>query len=112
KAIDAFFEELLTAQDTPEKIVGLYGVLRPALLDAYRLHYQNSHPVIDYPTRRMLKYILLDEEDQMTWGQAAVSAVTESPEQKARAEAWTKHLQAYLQNMGGIMGDQEKPVSL
>jgi hypothetical protein len=112
KAIDAFFEELLTAQDTMEKIVGLYGVLRPALLDAYRLHYQNSHPVIDYPTRRMLKYILLDEEDQMTWGQAAVSAVTESPEQKARAEAWTKHLQAYLQNMGGIMGDQEKTVSL
>ncbi len=111
-AIDQFFDELLTAQTTPEKLVGLYAVLRPALLQAYRAHFQNSHPVIDYPTRRMLKHILIDEQEQMEWGEAAVLAVTPTSEDKSAAEAWKTHLLAYLQNMGGIMGDQEKPASL
>ena len=47
EAIDRFFEELLTATDTFEKIVGVYGVLRPALFQAYRAHYAHSNPVAD-----------------------------------------------------------------
>ncbi len=111
-AIDAFFEELLTAKNSLEKIVGLYGVLRPALYQAYLSHFENSHPVIDHPTHRMIKHILVDEEDQMAWGMAAVAAITQTPDEKSQANAWTIHLLAFLQNMGGIMGDQEKPVEM
>jgi hypothetical protein len=111
-AIDGFFEELLTAKSTLEKIVGLYAVLRPALFQAYSSHYENSHPVIDYPSRRMIKHILLDEEEQMGWGQAAVAAITQSPEAESEAQAWIAHLQAYLQNMGGIEGDQQRTAIL
>ena len=75
-AIDRFFDELLTAQDTVEKIAGLYGVLKPALLAAYRTHYEKSNPVIDHPTRRMIKHILVDEAEIMEWGVGAVTAVT------------------------------------
>ena len=111
-AIDRFFDELLTAQDTVEKIAGLYGVLKPALLAAYRTHYEKSNPVIDHPTRRMIKHILVDEAEIMEWGVGAVTAVTQSPSIQAKADQWQAHLNAYLQNMGGIMGDQEKPVEL
>jgi hypothetical protein len=112
EAIDRFFEELLTAGDTLEKLVGLYGVLKPALIEAYQEHYRVSSPVIDYPTRRMLKHILLDEEDSAAWGVQAVAAVTQSPAEQERAASWIAHLQAYLQAAGGIMGVQERRVAI
>jgi hypothetical protein len=107
-AIDRFFDELLTAEDTVEKVMGLYGVLKPALLAAYRMHFAKSNPVIDHPTRRMIKHIMIDEEEMMAWGERAVTAVTQSPSAQAKAHQFQAHLNAYLQAMGGIMGDAEK----
>lgn len=111
-AIDRFFAELHTAQNTLEKLVGVYGVLRPAVVEAYRRHFERSSPVIDYPTRHLLKHILLDQEEIDAWGRAAVSAVTESAETQAAARAWAGHLTSYLQAAGTIMGDGEKPQEL
>lgn len=105
--IDQFFEELQSAENTRDKIVGLYGVLRPALLAAYQAHYDHANPVIDYPTRRMVRHILIEEEDAVAWGEAAVKAVTADAADQAHADQWQTHLEAYLAHMGGIMGDQE-----
>jgi hypothetical protein len=112
EAIDRFFEELLSARDTLEKLVGLYGVLKPALVKAYREHYQTSSPVIDYPTRRMLKHILLDEEETAAWGEQAAAAVIQTSQEQERAALWTGHLRAYLQAAGGITGVQERPTAV
>ncbi|MEM8863709.1 MAG: hypothetical protein AAGD96_35820, partial [Chloroflexota bacterium] len=110
--IDQFFDELLTAETTLEKIIGLYKVLKPALGAAYAAHYDNSNAVIDFPTRRMLKHILLDTDEVNVWGEAAVQAVTASPAAQAQADQWQSHLEAYLQHMSGIMGDQDSSVEL
>jgi hypothetical protein len=114
-ALDCFFDELLTAQTSAEKIVGLYGVLKPALLAAYRQHCAAANPIADYPTRRMLKHILLDEEETAAWGEQAVAAVWQHAGawQQAGAEAglgaWVQHLEAFLAAAGGIMGDAPRP---
>ncbi len=78
-ALDRFFDELWTAGDTLEKIVGLYGVLRAALLDALRTHYDRANPLVDHPTRRILRFMILEEEDAVTWGQAALAALLLTP---------------------------------
>lgn len=112
-ALDAFFDELLTAQGTVEKIVALYGVLRPALIAAYREHYAHANPIIDYPTRHMLKHILVDEDEIGEWGTAAVVAALEDTQAsgtaRASVEKWTAHLRAYLQAAGGVMGTDVPP---
>lgn len=105
-ALDRFFDELWAAGDTLEKITGLYGVLRSALLDALRTHYDRANPLVDHPTRRILRFMILEEEDAMTWGQAAQAALLPTPADSARADAWSAHLRAYLDAAGGIMGDQ------
>lgn len=110
--IDRFFEELWRSADTLEKLVGLYGVLRPALLDAYRQHYNASNPLVDHPTRRILRFIMLEEEDALAWGRAALDALIASDDDRARADAWAEHLRAYLDAAGGIMDDQPTPGSL
>jgi hypothetical protein len=107
-AIERFFAELLTAQGTIKKLVALYGVLKPALLKAYRAHLGTCNPIIDYPTRRMLQHILIDEEEAVTWGQHAVEAITLSDDNKAVAQVWTAHLEAYLQASGGISGTEPR----
>jgi hypothetical protein len=111
-ALQAFVDELLTAEDTLEKVVGLYGVLRPALIAAYRQHLEQAHPLVDHPTRRMLKHVLLDDDEVMQWGEAALDALTASAEGAERAERWSAHLNAYLQAAGGVMGDGDAAVEL
>lgn len=110
--IDAFFGELLGARDTFEKIVGLFGVLRPALLSAYQEHLGRSSPVIDQPSRHLLRHVLLDEHDIVAWGEQAVSAVIRTPEDEARAQTWTAHLRAYLAAAGGVSGADAPPGEL
>jgi len=111
-ALDRFFDELWTASDTLEKIVGLYGVLKPMLLEAYRAHYEYANPLVDYPTRRILRFMMLEEEEANAWGAAALDALLQTPDDQARADAWADHLRAYLAAAGGIMGDDAPPETL
>ena len=54
----------------------LHGLLRmrKTLLDAYREHYDNSNPIVDHPTRRILRIIITEEEETLAWTEAAASA--------------------------------------
>lgn len=108
-ALDRLFDELLTASDTLEKIVGLYDVVRPALLATYQAHYAEANPVIDHPTWRMLKHILLDQEEMAAWGAAAVDAVVDGREAETRATAWRAHLHTFLHAAGGVSGELARP---
>jgi hypothetical protein len=103
-ALDRFWDELLAARSTLEKLAGLYGVLKRSLLAAYREHYAKTNPVADYPTRYLLKHIIVDEEEALAWGLAAVEALAATPEEREEAAAWTAHLEAYLAGAGGVMG--------
>jgi hypothetical protein len=105
-ALDRFFDELLTAGDTLEKVVGLYGVLRTALLEALDKHYAHANPLVDHPTRRILRFILLEERDAVAWGQAAFDELARRPEAQLHAAEWRAHLQSYLAAAGGITGNQ------
>lgn len=107
-ALDCFFDELLTARSSVEKIAGLYGVLKPALLAAYRQHYAAANPVADYPTRHMLQHILVDEEEAALWGKEAVAAAMSLPDAH-EAAAWIEHLSAFLAAAGGITGSSPHP---
>jgi hypothetical protein len=111
-AIDAFLDEAQAAQTTLEKLVGLYGVLKTELLAAYRQHYAVTNPLVDHPTRRILQTMIAEETEAVAWGEAAIEALTETPEARAEGETWKQHLQAYLQAAGGIMGDGDTQVEL
>jgi hypothetical protein len=106
ESLTRFLDELLMAEDTLERLVALYGVLKPALLAAYREHYEAANPLIDHPTRRIVKSMLDDEMETSAWGKAALDAILESEEARARAAAWSSHLNAYLQAAGGVTGNE------
>ncbi|HZP81746.1 MAG TPA: hypothetical protein VFB21_08935 [Chthonomonadaceae bacterium] len=110
--LTALMEEALRAQNTLELLVGVYRVLRPALRAALQQHLDAVNPVFDFPTCRLLRIALPEEAQMIAWGEEALAALMTDAETEQQAEAWERHLRAYLQAAGGIAGDEVIPDDL
>ena len=106
--IDGFFDELLSAADTPELLVGVHQVLGRALETAYRHHIDITCPVTDAPTIRTLRQVLLDYEPMLAWAEDALEAYVEGGVDESRLEGWRWHLTRLLASIGGVTGLDER----
>lgn len=104
-ALAALMDEAREARDTVELLAGYYGVLKTELLAAYRRHLDETQPLADFPTVRLIGMIVAEEEEQLAWAAEALAELTAKAEGRARAEAWQAHLRACLVAAGGIVGD-------
>lgn len=109
--LDAWLQEALRSTTTVELLTALYRVMKPALLAAYRAHLEETHPLVDYPTRRILRFMILEEEETIAWGQAALEALLTDETQRAEARSWEAHLLAYLDAAGGVTGEAAVPAA-
>src|SRR5918912_1021911 len=75
EALDAWLEEVRHARGTVELLTGVYRVARSELAAAYRRHFAATNPLVDHPTRRLLRFVLLEEEDALEWGERALQAL-------------------------------------
>jgi hypothetical protein len=103
--LNAFLEEVLRSGDTVELLTGVYGVALPALREAYSHHLHTTNPLVDHPTRRFMRFALIEVTEAMEWGAAAVAAMTSDPYARQRSETWRRHLELYLDSARGIAGD-------
>ena len=106
--IDGFIDELLSAEDTPELLVGAHLVAGRAFETAYRHHIDDTCPVADVPTIRVLKQILVDCEPMLDWADQAVAAYVDGGVEEARLEAWRWKLSRLLASIGGVTGADER----
>lgn len=102
--IDQFIEELLSAADAPELLVGVHQVLGRALATAYQHHIDDTDPVTDAPTIRCLRRILTDYEPMLNWADQALAAYVEGGVTEAQLAVWRWHLQRLLASIGGVTG--------
>jgi hypothetical protein len=100
------------APDTAELVGGAYLEARAALLDALRDHLAALNPLFDYPTCRMLRTILREQEEILSWASAAYTALVSDPETNARVEGFRHHVRAYLTAAGGVAGADASAVEL
>lgn len=99
-----FCEELQLQTDQLLRIVGLYRVLKTHLAVYYRHHLTVTDQVCDAPTVRLLRHILLEEEEHLKWGQAIYEELAASPESRRTALEWQLHLEDLLVRSGGVTG--------
>ncbi len=104
ESIDRLIDEMLSAVDAPELLVGVHQVVGQALETAYRHHIDLTDPVADAPTIRALKRILVDYEPMLQWADAAIAAYLDGGVDESRLTAWRWHLQQLLGSIGGISG--------
>lgn len=97
-------EELLHARSDEELLVGLYEVMKPALLEAEREHARITQQVVDQPTVRMLRPTIADLEEQVAWGQRAIRVLVDERGRRAMVTEFAEHLCDFLATAGGING--------
>ena len=105
--LDDFLQEVLAATDTTELLAGL-RVAHDALASAYREHLAATNPLVDHPTRRVMRIALGEEEEILAWLDAAIEAmVAARPGARQRIDESSAHLGAWLAAAGRIAGDAE-----
>ena len=102
--IDRFVEEMLSASNAAELLVGAHQVLGRALATAYRHHCDDTDPVTDVPTIRCLRRLLTDYEPMLAWADEAIAAYVEGGVDESRLAEWRWHLQRLLASIGGVTG--------
>jgi hypothetical protein len=99
-----FVEAMQLQDDELLRLVGLYRVLKTHLCVYYRHHALVTDQVCDAPTVRILKHILLEEEEHVKWGQAIYEELAATPERRREALEWQAHLEELLIKSGGVTG--------
>lgn len=94
--VEAFFDAIgRTGGDTVERLVGVYRVLLPAVIAAYRRDLSAMNPVSDAPAMRALELVVRDEVlDQREGDLLLASAI--GPPASARAASCQAELERLL----------------
>jgi hypothetical protein len=97
-----FVREMQDADDELLRLTGLYRVLTApgGLLSAPR----RLRTRCATPRRCTLRFILIDEDEQIRWGQAIYEEMADTPAKRRRALEWQMHLEEILAASGGVTG--------
>jgi hypothetical protein len=101
------FDEAMHAASSTELLASLVDVFKPALLQAYRSYLDATNGLADYPTVRILKSVIAEEEEGLALLAAVSQAVINTPAQKEEAARWVRHLQRILTAAGQVDGTGE-----
>ena len=99
-----FMEAIQDQEDSVLRIMGIFGVLKPHLATHYLYHMHATDQVVDTPTVRILKSMLIDEEEHIQWGRAQIEELADTPKKRRHANEWRMHLEELLTEAGGVIG--------
>ena len=91
-------------EDTIERLVGIYRVLKPHLISRYNSHISAMNPVYEAPTLRILQRLVEEEKVHVERGSALLDELLDSKEKRLRAAQWQSHLEELLGASGGVTG--------
>jgi hypothetical protein len=107
-ALEVLFDEADHLPGTFPFLSAIVGLLKPALRDGYRDYERATNGLADYPSVRLLRRILTDEEEQLRLLTLTLAALEPSEEDRAAAQVWRERLAAYLAAAGGIDGTEPR----
>jgi hypothetical protein len=103
----AFLDAVETAErpeQTIERVVAIYRVLKPHLLATYKAHLASANAVYEPPTCRILARCIEDERRHVAAGETILRHLLRAPELEARARACEARLWPLLEAAGGVTG--------
>lgn len=92
------------AEETIEKLVGVYRVLLPRKIAVYTYHLNGTSTITDAPTIRSLKFALQDEFEDWRDGEMMLQSLIDTPEKVDRANRRQAELERLYLESGGIAG--------
>ena len=98
-------EEPEGRDQTVERLVGVYSVLKPHLLATYRDHLARANSVYEPPTRRILARCIADEERHIAEGRTIIEHLATDASVRARVVSRQRGLEELLLAARGVTGD-------
>lgn len=99
----AFLSELTRAETETEFVLGVYRVVKPALIQAYEAYCAGGDSLIDAPSVHHIRHAVIDETLQLVEMEPRIAEL--DPLEMANAQPWIDHLGNRLHSIGGILGD-------
>jgi len=93
-----------THRATPERVTGIYRVLKPHLAAVYAQHLADANGIYEPPTRRILQRCLDEEHRHVAAGALIIGRLGVDLEWRRRADEWEQRLLAVLAAAGGVTG--------
>lgn len=101
--LEIFLDEILCAPDTAALVLGIYGRAFPALDAALANHLNQTNPLADAPTVRVLRIARLELQEMIEFGHGVLDALVDDTT-RAKWNEWLTFLDAHLQAAGGLDG--------
>jgi hypothetical protein len=108
-ALEVFFDEIRAAPTTEDLVEG-YRVAIDQLYHVIRNYQDETHPLTDAPSRRVLKFAALEVNDMANWGAYVMSCLVEpDSKRETQLEEWGRYLGSLLDAAGTMDGTRESP---
>src|SRR5688572_7951985 len=91
-ALEAYFDEILAAPTTEELLGGVYTYAVQELYSSLEKYAEDTNPLTDAPSRRVLRFALLELGDMSDWGYAVVKPLVNEAKRK-EIQDWLKLLE-------------------
>ncbi len=98
------FDEILASSSTEERVTAIYGIVLPDLVAGMKRHLDETNPLTDHPSTRVLRFALLELGDMAAWGSTAIRCLCED---KAVDDDWLALIENLLARAGSIDGTQD-----
>jgi len=111
-ALEVFFDEILCAPTTEELVAGAYRTAIDQLWHGIRAYRDDTNPLTDAPSRRVLRFALDEANDMANWGARVTSCLVEPGSERENVlNEWGKYLGGLLVVAGGLDGTATAPAS-
>ena len=97
-------EEPERPDQSVERLVGVYHVLKPHLIATYEDHLRRINSVYEPPTERILVRLIEEERRHVAAGSTILRHLSAAPGLAERGEAWRAQLEELLGAAGGVTG--------
>jgi hypothetical protein len=103
ETLDLVCREVAQATTLPCKLSGLYGALKPWLLQEYEKYLLAADPILEGPTLRILAQIVREERLQIAWGKEWLTKQVENDwSARDQAEQWRLRLVRCLDDLDNV----------
>src|SRR5262249_777213 len=103
EGLAVFFDEILAAPTTAAIVIGVYKAALGMLWNAMKRYQTDTNPLTDAPTRRVLRFAILEAEDMFQFGDASYLCLVDDAAHKELAP-WLEMLTQCLNAASGLDG--------
>lgn len=105
-SLQIFFDEIQNAASTLALLTGIYRHALPALHRGMAKHLEQTNPLADHPTVRILRFAQLELDEMIRYGTEAVRCLSPQASPDDEPTHWETLLRALLAAAGDLDGSQ------